>query len=84
MTKYSSHHISKARLEKLIEEKGYRLEDIANPICLKWSKENFNNVKCKAEIPDCIKNATLNELFAACPFSYGGAIYTMPNTKGEI
>ena len=61
--------MSKARLSRLINDYKIPIRDIVNPLKLKWTKENFNQVKTKAEIPECIKTASLNELFAACPFS---------------
>lgn len=61
--------MSKERLDKLLNEFNIPIEKIVNPIRLKWSKDNFNNILSKNEIPDCIKNATLNEIFATCPFS---------------
>ena len=76
--------MSKDRLSKLLNDYKIPIEDIVNPMRMKWSKDNINHVKQKSEIPEYIKTATLNELFAACPFSYGGAIQTMPKTNGEL
>ena len=61
--------MSKARLSRLLNDYKIPIRDIVNPLKLKWTKENFNHVKTKSEIPECIKSASLNELFASCPFS---------------
>jgi hypothetical protein len=61
--------MSNARLNFLIKDNKIPLEHIANPMRMKWSKENSNHVRTKSEIPDYILTATLTELFATSPFS---------------
>jgi hypothetical protein len=66
--------MSNARLNLLVKDNKIPLEHIINPMRMKWSKENSNHVRTKSEIPDYILTATLTELFATSPFSYGGAL----------
>ena len=61
--------MSKGRLSRLLNDYNIPITEIVHPIKLKWSIDNSNHVKTKEEIPECIKTASLNELFAACPFS---------------
>lgn len=69
MTKYSGTTISNNRLNQLINEYNIPINQIVNSPRFKWTKDNNNNIKTKAEIPEFLKTATLNEIFATCPFS---------------
>ena len=39
-----------------------------------YSKENYNNVRDLSEIPEYIKKATDNEIYATSPFNAGSSI----------
>ena len=47
--------MSKDRLSKLLKDYKIPIEDIVNPMRMKWSKDNINHVKQKSEIPEYIK-----------------------------
>ena len=48
---------------------GYELKDFVNPKIFKWTQDNYNNILNQSEMPRCIRDARLTEIFACCPFS---------------